>query len=133
MLRCATLQLSGPAGQQVTLQANGEGELLIEWYHMQGFVLIRDTGLPPHSTDGNGKPVHCIVAQLPVSWAILPEWEMTAPPPPPQLRAVDSVRHSGAVIPSEGCVCVECEKYRAKEAIARHPEGINGADHTRQP
>lgn len=138
MLRLASLQLLGPAGQQVTIQANSEGELLIEMHHKDGFTVIRDTGLPPHQEgDGAKVPrVHRIVAQLPTTWAILPEWELTAPLPPTRLRSVDvpePIRHSGMGMPSEGCNCAECVKYRAKEAIARNPESINGADHTRQP
>ncbi len=79
MLRLSTIQLSGPSGQQVVLQANGEGELVIEVRDQ--LVLIRDTGMPPHVA-GSEKtpPVYRIVAQVPISWAIFPEWEIMLPP-----------------------------------------------------
>lgn len=88
-MRCGKIQFAGPAGQSVEIEANGEGELVIETHHGQGIILIRDTGLPKYSDEplpkGPGKtPVNPhmyarIVAQLPVTWAVFPYWEHTEP------------------------------------------------------
>lgn len=101
-MRLGKLELIGPSGAQVHIDAYGAGELLIESHAGQGMVLIRDTGLPPYPAPpppsrplaqvGKNKPQpqaapahpHAnarIVAQMPLSWAIFPYWEHTEPPP----------------------------------------------------
>lgn len=102
MMRLGKLEFIGPHGAQVHIEAYGNGELVIEHHPSQGMVLIRDTGLPaypvppapprPLAQVGKNKQrppeplAHPnanarIVAQLPLSWAIFPHWEFTAPPP----------------------------------------------------
>lgn len=111
-MRLASVELYGPSGGTLSLQANGEGELVIEVRAEHQIVLIRDTSLPRH--EDQDKTAR-IIAQVPLSWAVCPVWEYTQPAAPTQLRAVEVVRHSGAVIPFEGCFCAECEASRARK------------------
>lgn len=111
-MRLGGIELYSPAGGHIKLEAYGEGEgLTIERDSETAFIDIRDKGLPKHQ---NGRAR--LVAQVPTSWVICLMWEITeAPSMRPQLRAVEAIRHSGAVIPSDGCFCAECEKSRARQ------------------
>lgn len=82
VIRCHKITCVGSGGSRVELEANGEGELLIEYHEKRGLNVIRDSGLPPHAEPG--KPTCArVVAQLPVrEWAIFPEWQQMLPGSP---------------------------------------------------
>lgn len=86
-MRLAIIEAVSPGGQTVTLQANGPLGLIIERYsrtHDNNVVDIRDPNLPPHGTSDSGVPP-CdagrarLLAQIPITWAIVPTWEYTEP------------------------------------------------------
>jgi hypothetical protein len=82
VIRCHMITCVGAGGSRVVLEANGEGELVVEYHEKRGLNVIRDTGLPPHVEAG--KPVCArVVAQLPArDWAVFPEWQLMSPGTP---------------------------------------------------
>ncbi len=86
-MRLGTIQLIGPTGQSVTVEASGERGLSIERFGRtfdKNVVDIRDLDAPIHGHADSGAPP-CdqgrarLIAQVPIDWLILPQWEHTEP------------------------------------------------------
>jgi hypothetical protein len=116
----------GPSGAMVTFEPTGEGALLLD--PREGFMLIRDTGLPLHTAGevpAGTPPSPRVVGQIPSTWAFTYEWAQDEAPQQradsTDLRAANGLngsRHSGAVIPDDSCACSECEEARMRRRTA---------------
>lgn len=78
-MRLAKVLCVGPGGSQVEVNATGEQGLWIDrtFIAEKGVVDIRDLDLPKQ-TSGN-TTFDRVVASVPQSWGLFPDWEHTEP------------------------------------------------------